>query len=295
MQAVRWIPVAGLAALAIASVFGGPAHAVTPPDPLLQRLVFEHRNARPVSNVSNVEPGVLTRSIKYGASHGKPISGYLARPNSERDTPTPALVVVHEWWGLNDNIRAMTRRLAASGYTALAVDLYGGETAQKPEQARALMEEAMNNQERLKRNLRQAVLYLDLMPSTDRVGSLGWCFGGGWSLRAALMFPELLDSAVMYYGELVTERQRLERLAAPLLGHFGAEDTSIPTERVRRFDELLSELDKPHEIYIYENAGHAFANPSGTRYAQESAELAWQRTINFLGETLKGQSQSRSQ
>lgn len=271
----------GLLAAATAPSAFGEAY-----DPLYERLVYEHGDPRSVSTVADVERTVATRSIDYAHLDDRTATGYMAHP-AEADGPTPALLVIHERWGLNDSIRAMTRRLAANGYTALAVDLYDGETADTPDQAQALMEQAASNEQRLERNLREGLLYLDVMPSTTDVGSIGWCFGGGWALRTALMMPEVTDAAVVYYGELITEASQLDPLSAPILGHFGSEDATIAPERARQFDSLLDELDKPHQIHLYESAGHAFANPSGTRYAAEPAELAWRRTIDFLGRTLE--------
>lgn len=146
----------------------------------------------------------------------------------------------------------------------------------------------MTDRQRIEDNLRQAFLYLDLMPSTDRIGSIGWCFGGGWSLRTALLLPEELDAAVIYYGLLVTDAARLEPLSMPIQGHFGAADSSIPPAQVRRFEQALNKAGRDHEIHIYEGAGHAFANPSGTRYQPEAAEVAWRRTVDFFAEHLQG-------
>jgi len=229
---------------------------------------------------------IQAESQAYATLDGQPVRGYIARPN-RGPGPYPAVIVIHEWWGLNDHIRALTRRLAEAGYIALAVDLYEGRTATDPKQARTLMEAAMAHPERLARNLEQAFYYLDVMPSAQRIGVIGWCFGGGWALRTALRFPDDLDAAVIYYGELVTDPQRLAPLHVPILGHFGTDDTSIPASRVQAFDQALTDLDKPHEIYMYEGAGHAFANPSGARYRPAVAALAWRRTLEFLGRHLQ--------
>lgn len=252
------------------------------------RFATEHAGDKPVSNVSEAGDEVSASTVHYATIDGQQISGYLARPTNA-DGPMPALIVIHEWWGLNDNIQTMTRRLASEGYIALAVDLYQDKTAGSSDRARALMEQAMTEQARLEDNLRQAFLYLDLMPNTDRIGSIGWCFGGGWSLRTALLLPQELDAAVIYYGHLITDTERLEPLSMPILGHFGSEDSSIPPAEVRRFEQALIELDKPNEIYLYEGAGHAFANPSGTRYEPQAAQRAWRRTLDFLGRTLESQ------
>ncbi len=118
------------------------------------------------------------------------------------------------------------------------------------------------------------------------IGVIGWCFGGGWALQTALLLPKL-DAAVIYYGELVTDSQALKKLETPVLGIFGAKDQGIPVEKVRSFETALKSLGKTAEIYIYENAGHAFANASGDRYVPEAAADAWQKTTRFLNQHLK--------
>ena len=123
---------------------------------------------------------------------------------------------MHEWWGLNDNIRAMAERLAGEGYAALAVDLYGGVSAVAPQEARDLMQEAMANRPAAEADLREAHAYLREELGATQVGSIGWCFGGAWSLSIALMYPDTLDAAVIYYGRLVTDQAALAPLEVPL-------------------------------------------------------------------------------
>lgn len=225
------------------------------------------------------------QQVTYAVVDGTEIQGYLVRPDGDQSAG-PAIVVIHEWWGLNDNIRTMARKLADHGYTALAVDLYGGQSAQKPDQAKQFMQEAMAAPEQTIANLKQAVGYLEAQ-GAERIGVIGWCFGGGWSLQTALAVPEKIDAAVVYYGKVTTDPAALAALDAPLLGIFGAEDPSIPTEQVRAFEAALDEAGKTATIEIYEDAGHAFANPSGERYVPEAAEDAWVKTINFLDRHLK--------
>lgn len=287
MRASLSITAALLLPLLAIAVTPGAAHADSS-DSMGERLAAEHADDRPVSNVAAGRGDVRTDTVHYATLEDQHISGYLARPRNA-DQPTPALIVIHEWWGLNDNIRAMTRRLASAGYTALAIDLYWGEVAESSDRARSLMERAMTDPERIEDNLRQAFLYLDLMPHTRRVGSIGWCFGGGWALRTALLVPDQLDAAVIYYGHLVTEPERLEPLSMPVQGHFGSQDSSIPPAQVHRFEQALTQAGKTHEIHLYEGAGHAFANPSGTRYEPQAAQRAWQRTLDFLDRNLQGQ------
>jgi carboxymethylenebutenolidase len=230
---------------------------------------------------------VKAQQVTYGKVNGKPITGYLARP-ANTTKPLPGLIVIHEWWGLNDNIKKMTERLAGEGYTALAVDLFNGQVADNPEQARKQVQTASQNRQQLEDNLRQAYQYLEKNQNAPKIGSIGWCFGGSWSLNTALALPTQLDATVIYYGgELKTDPQQLRSLQMPILGIFGALDNNPSVETVRAFESALKSLNKPVEIYIYEGANHAFANPSGTRYNAKAAEDAWQKTITFLNKHLK--------
>lgn len=284
---------AALALLVLAALAGcAPAAppSTTSDAAHLDAMAREHAHEAPRPNASAQAPAdsVIAEEVTYGTVDGRPVTGYLARPaNAPADARFPALIVIHEWWGLNDNIRMMTRRLAGEGYVALAVDMYGGRAATTPEQARALMSGVMDNPETGERNLRMAAEFLGER-GHERIGTIGWCFGGGWSLRAGLALPERVDAVVMYYGRPVTERAELARLDAPLLGLFGAEDEGIPVERVREMEATLRELNKDATIQVYPGAGHAFANPSGDAYRPEVAEDAWRRTIAFLDRHLKG-------
>jgi carboxymethylenebutenolidase len=167
------------------------------------------------------------------------------------------------------------------------VDLYGGRVAESPDSARAYVEAASADEGRLLDNLTQAYRYLVEEQGAPRVASIGWCFGGGWSLRTALALPDALDAVVVYYGEPVTDRDRLATLEMPILGLFGGADQGIPVERVREMERVLGELGKDARILVYEGAGHAFANPSGERYHALAAEDAWNTTTQFLARHLK--------
>ena len=196
-------------------------------------------------------------------------------------------MLIHEWWGLNDNVRALARRLAHEGYAVLAVDLYGGDFAQTPTKAKQLMDIALQHPDVLLDNLGQARAFLADTLGAPAVGSLGWCFGGHWSLRTALALGDDLDAAVVYYGKPVLGREPLAALSAPLLAHFGADDSSIPLADVDTFRLALKGLDKDADVLVYAGAAHAFANPSGQRYNPDAADLAWTRTTAFLAEHLQ--------
>lgn len=282
---LRPLPALVAGTLALAACGGGGGDASASADTFRARMAQEHEGDRPVaSGAADAPPSraVSTDTVTYATVDGREVTGYYAAPEAAADS-LPGLVVIHEWWGLNDNIRSMTRRLAGEGYRALAVDLYYGAVASSPDSAGTLTSTVQ--QEEALSNLRQAHGWLTDR-GAPRVGSIGWCFGGGWSLQTALALPEDLDASVIYYGRLVTDPGRLETLRMPVQGHFGAEDGSIPVEQVRRFEAVLDSLGKTAEVYVYEGAGHAFANPSGTRYAPEAAKQSWARTLGFLDDHL---------
>jgi len=255
----------------------------------MQRMAQEHQHDKPVPTEAALqEPAqpVTAEEVAYGEVGGKPVHGYLARPRSAQGA-LPGLIVIHEWWGLNDNIRAMTRRLAGEGYQTLAVDLFGGQAADNPDAAMKLINAVMQNRAPAEENLRRAAAYLEGKGAT-KLGVIGWCFGGGWSLATTLLAPDKIGATVIYYGHLETDPAKLATIKSPILGLFGAEDKSLPVASVQQFESALKKLGKPVEIKIYDGAGHAFANPSGGNYRPEAAKDAWARTRVFLAANLKG-------
>lgn len=196
--------------------------------------------------------------------------------------PYPAILVIHEWWGLNEGVRAMANRLAGLGYIVLAVDLFGGETAATPAEARELMLDVVENPDVATENIRQAFEFLRDTAGAPRIASLGWCFGGGWSLNTALLFPDELNATVIYYGQVTDNESKLRPMNVPVLGIFAAEDRGIPVKSVKGFRQALQNLEKNYDIEIYPGVGHAFANPTGTNYNAEAAGKAWEKTVAFL-------------
>lgn len=270
-----------------------PSASQTPADRQSATMAELHQGDLPVASpaAKDVAPdAVITQDVTYGTLDGTPFAGYLAQP-ADVDSPLPGLIVIQEWWGLNENIRTMTRRLAAEGYTALAVDLYDGQVADAPDQARTLVQAAIQNSDRLTQNVVAAYGYLTNEQQSPKIGSIGWCFGGSWSLNTALALPTELDAAVIYYGgQISTDPATLEPLQMPIQGHFGSLDSNPSLETVEAFTTALADLGKENDIHIYEGANHAFANPSGTRYNAEAANLAWQRTTAFFKQHLQGNS-----
>ncbi len=256
---------------------------------LVDATADAHSNDRPdATPMANTEPvtAVVGEPVAYAQLGAEAVTGYLARPKDGGNNH-PGLIVIHEWWGLNDNIRQVTERLAAEGYVALAIDLYGGESAQTPKQAMSLMRGLQSDIDTANENLRQAFQYLENAQSAERVGVVGWCLGGQWSLRTALLLPEQIDAAVIYYGSLNTDPESLQTLQMPILGNFAENDPIIPLATVNEFRATLEELGKSADIKIYAGAEHAFSNPSGTAYDAEAAADAWSRTTSFFAEHLQ--------
>ncbi len=258
----------------------------SPEEEFLDRMDREHDGDTPIENASkdlNQTAEVSGEEVQYATVSGEEITGYLAK--SEDNTEAPGIIVIHEWWGLNDNIRMMTDKLAGEGYTALAVDLYNGKVAESSDSA-GTYARSVNDEEALD-NLTQAYRFLTEQQGAENIGVIGWCFGGAWSLQTALAHPDKIDATIIYYGRLVTDAEQLKVLQMPVLGIFGEEDEGIPPEEVNAFEKTLNDVGIENDIHIYEDADHAFANPSGTRYNEEAAEDAWGKTLQFLEESLK--------
>ncbi len=256
----------------------------------LNALDKEHSGDTPTPTpAAMVEPAVpvIEQAVTYATVNGQTVTGYLAQPKTPASENLPAIIAIHEWRGLNDNIKAMTRRLAGEGYTALAVDLYGGKVATTPEQAKDLMRSVMDTPGSAQDNLTQATQFLKGEHNAPKLGVIGWCFGGGWSLRSGLLLPNLSAIAI-YYGELILQPEALDGLRAPIIGFFGEDDSSIPVQDVENFKSALKGLGKPADINLYPGVGHAFANPSGKNYNAAAAEDAWKKTTAFFAAQLKG-------
>jgi carboxymethylenebutenolidase len=243
---------------------------VMPPD----KTAIE-KNVEMLRNENGVE--VVSREVIYHDN----VKGWYSEPAAAGNYP--GVVMIHEWWGLNENIRSMADELARNGYRVLAVDLYRGNVATQMDQARSLSS-GVNKEEALA-NMKSAVAYLRAQGAA-KVASLGWCFGGGQSLQLSLS-DENLDATIIYYGQLVTDKNALSAVDEPVLGIFGDQDASISTSSVRAFETALNELRIKNEIHMYSGVGHAFANPSGMNYAPNETKDAWNKTLAFLDANLK--------
>lgn len=245
-------------------------------------MAREHANDAPVHTPASTALPVASVEGNT-AVIGDSNSDYLVKPSDKKKKITFTLVVIHEWWGLNDQIKSMADQFAASfGCAALAVDLYQEPPAMIPREARKLMKMAMTDEDKLIQHLVDACDYLEReFPNVPR-GVVGWCLGGSFSLKVSLRYP--MDGTIVYYGNL--EAAGFDALKGPVLGIFGGQDQSISVEKVNVFEDALKEAGKEHEICIYSEANHAFANPSSKLYNREAADAAWQRVLVFVERNL---------
>lgn len=221
---------------------------------------------------------VRSRDVMYRES----TTGYLSRPVDENNYP--GIILIHEWWGLNEHIKEVANTLAKEGYVVLAVDLYDGQVAQTSEEAMQLRTSI--NQTLATQNMQDGIRYLRNLEGVDKVASLGFCFGGEQSAQLSISDAQL-DATVIFYGSLPQELDEIAKVDAPVLGIFGELDTGITPDTVRAFEAGLSELNLGHNIIIYDGVGHAFLNPAGSRFAEEETKDAWNKTITFLANNLQ--------
>ena len=237
---------------------------------------------------------LMAMTLSAFAADGKPVSyksgdetvnGILYTPQGQG--PFPALVVIHEWWGLNDWVKEQASKLADQGYVTLAIDLYRGKVATTSDQAHEIMRGVPTD--RANRDLLAASSFLrsqkNVIPTN--VGSIGWCMGGGYSLDLALADPKL-KVAVINYGHLASDQATLQKINAAILGIFGGKDQGIPVADVKKFEADLKSLGKTAQIKIFPDAGHAFENPNNKQgYRADDAKQAWELTTAFLAKYLK--------
>ena len=219
-------------------------------------------------------------------SGSETISGYLAAPDGPGKKP--AVLVIHEWWGLNDFAKGKADGFAKQGYVALAVDLYRGKVTTESDTAHQLMRGMPND--RALRDMKAAVAFLRARPDVDatKVGVVGWCLGGGLALDLAVAEPTLAG-AVIYYGHLMTDPATIAALKVPLLGNFGGKDEGIPVKDVEVFAEAAKKAGKSVDFKIYPDAGHGFASAKDPKvYRPADAKDADARTDAFFRRVLKG-------
>lgn len=238
-------------------------------------------SATTASTTTTAAPGRTDEQVQFGDG-----SGYLALPASA-DAKKPAIIVIQEWWGVDDWIREQTSRFAEQGYVALAPDLYRGRKTSSPDEAHELMRGMP--EDRAMADLKAAVDYLAARPDVDpnRIGVIGWCMGGGYSLKLATTDARI-KASVVNYGSIVTDPAAIQRIQGPVLGNFGGADRGIPADDVKKFGAELTKYGKLGDIKVYDGAGHAFMNPNNRGgYDEADAQDAQARIDAFFDRNLR--------
>ena len=209
--------------------------------------------------------------------NGEAGSGYLATAASGSG---PGVIVLQEWWGLVDHIKEVADRFAGEGFVALAPDMYHGETADSPDDAKRLMMSL--NIDRAEKDLRGSIEYLLSLDQTQggQVGTVGFCMGGQLSLYAACANSQV-GACVNYYGIHPDVQPDIGNLEAPVLGFFGEDDAKVSPEVVRGLEERLNQAGKQVEVHIYPGADHGFFNDGRPMYKEKEAKESWDRMIQF--------------
>jgi carboxymethylenebutenolidase len=229
----------------------------------------------------------MGQMTSYQRPDGKTVPGYLAEPKA--GASAPGMVVIQEWWGLNDQIKGVADKLAADGYRALVPDLYRGKVTVDVKEAEHLMT-GLNFGEAAGQDVRGAVQHLKAR--SPKAGVTGFCMGGALTILSAVNVPEA-DAAVCWYGYPPLEYVDASKIKAPLLAHWAIDDTPFPIAKVDELEKKLRAAGVKFEFHRY-RAKHAFANETRVganalpiaEYSPDNAKLAWQRTMEFLGRNL---------
>jgi len=222
----------------------------------------------------------MGQNVTFKRPDGNDCSGYLASPAA--GDRAPGVVVIQEWWGLNDQIKGVADKLAAAGYRALVPDLYKGKLALDAAEAKHMMTN-LNFADAATQDVRGAAQHL--RQSSAKVGVVGFCMGGALTVLSA-MYVQEVDACSSWYGFPPDQAGDVRNIRTPLQLHFAENDQSFPPDGARALEAKLREGNVPFESYWY-NAGHAFFNEKGANYNPECAKLAWERTMNFFEKRLK--------
>lgn len=229
-----------------------------------------------------------SRTISYHRPDGKSVDGYLAEPAG--GGKAPGVVVIQEWWGLNDQIRGVADKLAADGYRALVPDLYRGKSTVEAKEAEHLMT-GLNFGDAAAQDIRGAVQYLKSSGSA-KAAVTGFCMGGALTILSAVNVPEA-DATVPWYGFPPLEYVDASKIKAPMMAHWALQDEFFPIAKVEELEKKLKAAGVHFDFYRYP-AKHAFANETANEkklppleYNPQAAELAWKRTMEFLAKNLQ--------
>lgn len=223
--------------------------------------------------------------LPYADVDGKLARGYSAYPNDMIE-PLPGVLLIHDWSGLNDEMRAIADQIASRGFIVLAVDLFAGKVATERNDARGVLRVLVEQPELARDNLRQAYEFLDGSFDVPRTAVIGWGAGGLWALNAALMFPEDLDAIAMVQGQFFLDPARLQPLRMPVLGLYGAADRDIPNDRALAFGDALTAAGVKNKIRLFPTAGRGFMLKGGSSFDERQSKNAWEEIFAFLDDNL---------
>ena len=224
---------------------------------------------------------VVSERLPYMELEDELVYGHFVFP-SDMVEPLPAVILVHERWGLNESVRSAADSLAARGYIVFAVDLFTGETTDSPAKASTLVSAVVENHDAAIANIGNAYELVRNTAGAPRVGILGWGFGGKLSLDAAAALGDDLDAVVVYYGQVDSDEESLRPISAPVLAHFGLDDKRISAEVIENLDESMTRLRKNYEIKRYKGVGNSFADPASSKFDVDAADEAREATVEFL-------------
>lgn len=275
---------AALGSLSAASLLLAACQPITgTPRPVLEATPSGEGVGSADSSLTN-EDGLFAGIVEYIGPDGETLTGYQARP--EGDGAYPAVVVLQEWWGLNEHIKDVTRRIANEGYVALAPDLYKGQVATEPDEARKLVMEL--DMAAAVDEIGSAIDHLLSQESVagDTAGVVGFCMGGRLALMSALA-DDNVGATVAFYGQPLTSAEAAN-VKSPVLGLYGADDSGIPVADVNAMADALTSAGVPNEVQVYADAPHAFFNDTRQSYRPDAAADAWQRTLAWFEQYLQG-------
>lgn len=259
-----------LLALLFVAILSSPSFSAEPMETMEMPIPQDYQDEMPKTFMGNM------------VEMNTPETGRFYLYASGDKSSKAAIVLIHEWWGLNNQIRSVADQFAKAGYAVYAIDIYDQHFTRDPKQASAWAQEI--DKARASTILKTAITKIS--QRHEKIGTVGWCFGGGWSLQASLAQPEVIDATVIYYGRIESDPKVLGKLKGSVLGIFANKDKWITPEKVDAFEKGLKAAKVKHIIKRYD-AEHAFANFTHNRYAKGPAHDAWKHTINFFADNLK--------
>ncbi|MBI3959980.1 MAG: dienelactone hydrolase family protein [Chloroflexi bacterium] len=272
---------AALGSVSLANSLLAACAAVPPNAPAPTLVTPAPPAAQPTAETAaEGEPEVMGEDVTYPDRDGEELTGYLAWPASAADSPLPSVIVIQEWWGVNEHIKDVTRRFAAAGYVALAPDLYHGAVATEPDEARKLVM-ALDMAEAVA-EIGQAIDFLLAQESVrgDKAGIVGFCMGGRLVLASATAL-DTIAAAIPFYGTALSPEDAAT-VKAPVQGHYGTADGGIPVSSVEAMQTAMEAAGIANEFYLYEGAPHAFFNDTAASYRPAAAQQAWERTLAWF-------------